>query len=282
MSYSPLRYPGGKRSIAKQLAEIITSNTPIDNYIEPFAGGAGAALFLLFNGHVKNIYLNDYDNFVSSFWYTLLHRKTDLVKLIKETRISITEYRKRKQIFNKKKNVSTLQKGFTTLFLNRCNRSGILKAGPIGGYNQDGDWKINARFNKEKIIEKIELIYSKRNNIHVYNEDAVSLMKNTIPTFGLDLTKTIIYLDPPYFEQGPSLYRMSYNNEQHIQLRDHLTNELNVNWILSYDNVPYINDLYKGTRINGISKNHFANKAKLGKELIILSDNCKLNINFDE
>lgn len=278
MVYSPLRYPGGKRFISSKLMKIIESNGPIDNYIEPFAGGAGAALHLLFNNKVKNILLNDYDNFISSFWSAILNQKTSLVKLISKTRVSIRHYKKRKQIFNDIQNTSTLQTAFTTLYLNRCNRSGILRAGPIGGYDQKGTWKINARFNKKEIIKKIEDIFEKRNRIRIFNEDAVSFLRNTMPTLGLDLTKTLVYLDPPYYEQGPSLYRTFYNNEQHTELKEYLTDELNVKWVLSYDDVPYINELYEGTRINGIRKNHFANKTKLGKEIVILSDNC----NFED
>lgn len=44
---------------------------------------------------------------------------------------------------------SMLEIGFATFFLNRTNRSGILKAGVIGGKAQLGKWKIDVRFNKK-------------------------------------------------------------------------------------------------------------------------------------
>lgn len=279
MIYSPLRYPGGKRLLTKHLVEILNTNGPIDNYIEPFAGGAGAALSLLLNGHVKKIFLNDFDNFIYNFWKSLIHKKTNFIKLIRNEKISITQYKRHKEILKKNKNVTDIQKGFTTLYLNRCNRSGILNAGPIGGFEQNGKWKINARFNKKNIIERIETIHLKRKDINIFNEDAIDFLRNVLPTLNLDMTKTMIYLDPPYYEQGPSLYRTFYNTTQHIELKEYLTNELNVKWILSYDDVPFINSLYNGTRINGIRKNHFANKTKLGREIIIVSDNCKVKDN---
>jgi len=99
---------------------------------------------------------------------------------------------------------------------------------------------------------------------------------------GLDFDRTLIYLDPPYFEQGPKLYRTYYKNDQHTELKDFLMHELNIKWVLSYDDVPHINKLYSGSRINDYQKSHFVNKAKVGKELIIVSDNCLLPANHEQ
>ncbi|MFW6016569.1 MAG: DNA adenine methylase [bacterium] len=282
--YSPLRYPGGKASLLNFLRSVINYNSPIDTYIEPFAGGAGAALGLLINGSINKIIINDADEFIYKFWDSILRNKEKFIRKVENTPVNVKEYYKQKEILTnpKKRNSSSnLAIGFSTFYLNRCNRSGILRSGPIGGYNQNGKWKIDARFNKTDLIKRIELINKFRNNIEVYNCDALDFLNEILPNLNIDLKKTLIYLDPPYYNQGPELYRKFYNNGQHAELRDFLLNVIKTKWVLSYDDVPQINELYNGIRINGYSKSHFANKAKIGKELIIFSDNCVLPESYE-
>ncbi len=276
---SPLRYPGGKSSLLDFLTSIIHFNAPIVNYIEPFAGGAGAALGLLFRNEVQRIFLNDADDYIHKFWNSILNQNSEFIQRIEDSKINIEQYLEYKELLNKKNTLpvsSDLDIGFAFFFLNRCNRSGILRSGPIGGYSQNGKWKIDARFNKPDLIKRISLISKFKDRIQIYNLDAIDFLRDVVPNLGLDLTKTISYLDPPYYVAGPDLYRIFYRKTNHEDLRTYLKEEFIVKWILSYDDDLFIRDLYDGTRINGFSKNHFANKAKIGKELIIASDNCNL------
>jgi DNA adenine methylase len=172
---SPLRYPGGKSFLSKFLVDVIDYNYPIDTYIEPFAGGAGAALALLINNHVKQIILNDADDLIYKFWHVTLNRSKELAEKIKATPINIKEWKKQKAILSNK-HADDLDIAFATLFLNRCNRSGIIfTGGPIGGYEQAGTWKVDARFNKENIIDRIKTIAQYKGQIKIYNFDAMQL-----------------------------------------------------------------------------------------------------------
>lgn len=277
--YTPLRYPGGKSSLLRYLSQIVEYNAPIETYIEPYAGGAGAAIGLLLNNRVQNIILNDADELVYHFWYSLLNEKTELINKIKETPVNIDQYRIQKSILFdtlERQKASSLMIGFSTFYVNRCNRSGILRSGPIGGYNQTGSWKIDARFNKPALIERIEKIYNHRKKIKIFNMDAIVFLKTILPSLDINSLNSLVYLDPPYYMHGPELYRKYYKKQQHDELRDFLLNKTDFKWILSYDDVPYINEIYTGYRINGKPMNHFAYKAKLGKELIIVSDDCLL------
>jgi len=277
--YSPLRYPGGKSSLLKYLSDIVRLNSPIETYIEPYAGGAGAVLGLLFNDHIERVILNEYDDAIYKFWYVVLNNTKNLTKKIRHIQINVKEWKKQKAILNNYDlgaKTSDLEIGFSAFYLNRCNRSGILKAGPIGGNYQLSDWKIDARFNKEDLIERIKRIAVYKNRIKLFNLDAIDFLKNHLPKLNLDVKKTFVYLDPPYFEKGSMLYRYYYSNNDHIKLQKFLKNKLKTKWVLSYDDVPFIHSLYKGTNKNKISMNHFAYKAKVGKELIIASDNCIL------
>ena len=110
---------------------------------------------LLLNGTVKNIVINDYDKAIYSFWRAILEDSKRLVSLIKNTEVTVEEWYRQKNIYNNFNTKYSLELGFATFFLNRTNRSGILNAGPIGGYRQNGNYLIDARYNKEKSIEKI-------------------------------------------------------------------------------------------------------------------------------
>jgi len=282
---SPLRYPGGKSFLINFLSEIIECNKPVETYVEPFAGGAGAALGLLINGKVKNIIINDADKLIYSFWYTLLNKPEYLIKKIKITPINIEIYNElRKQVFRStsKKEISIYKIGFAVFYVNRCNRSGILRSGPIGGYAQNSEWKIDARFNKKDLIERIVKINRFRDKIKLYNKDAVAFLRDLCLNDELDTNKTIIYLDPPYYEKGPSLYIKYFKDFQHEELRNFLMNGLKSKWVLSYDDVKEINNLYHASTKQGYHKAHFAYKAKVGKELVVFSDNCKIPYNIEK
>ena len=182
-----------------------------------------------------------------------------------------------KEIYKKReiKKYSTLDLGFTAFYLNRCSRSGILTAGPIGGLEQKSKWKINCRFNKENLIERIQVIARLRERISIYNLDAINLIEYLINNDIVKKERSLIYLDPPYVEKGGMLYRRNYEVYDHKRLNTYLKKQYDLKWVLSYDDDPLIHDLYKGIKKNGLKVNHFASKAKIGKELLILSDKCK-------
>lgn len=277
--FSPLRYPGGKTSLLAYLVKIIELNRPIETYIEPYAGGAGAALGLLFKGYVEKIILNEYDEAIYKFWHAILHNTEDFLKKIRNVRININVWKRQKKLLNNyylNEKIPKLKIAFAMFYLNRCNRSGILEAGPIGGKSQLSEWRIDARFNKKGLTQRIKKIAIYKNKIKLFNLDAIDFMKNHLTNLNLRFQRTLIYLDPPYFEKGHKLYRHYYKEQDHKELQKFLKNEIKAKWVLSYDDVPFINHLYNNTNKNEISMNHFAFKAKIGKELIIASDNCAL------
>ena len=149
---SPLRYPGGKTQLSRYVRHLLDINNVHNTYIEPFAGGFGVALELLFNNDVEQIVMNDFDPSIYSIWNMILHNRDEFISLIKNTPITIEEWFYQKDIRNKLKNDSnSIENAFATFFLNRTNVSGIISAGPIGGLKQQGKYKIDCRFNKEKL-----------------------------------------------------------------------------------------------------------------------------------
>ncbi|HHJ8305885.1 TPA: DNA adenine methylase, partial [Streptococcus pyogenes] len=180
---SPLRYPGGKSQVYDYVRELVIANDAI-TYIEPYMGGMGIALKLLLNNNVHKIMVNDYDKAIYAFWYSVLNYTEQLIEKINTTPITIDEWKLQREVQKNKNNCDDLLTlGFSTLFLNRTNRSGIIKAGVIGGLKQDGNYKLDCRFNKEKTIKKIKLIASYKKQIKLYNMDAEKFIR-------LNITKT--------------------------------------------------------------------------------------------
>lgn len=268
--YSPLRYPGGKTFLAPLLSNIIEKKRLRNaTYIEPYAGGAGAALALLCQNKVEQVVINDFDRAIYSFWRSAIYESERFVDAIRSTPVTVKEWRKQKAIYSNTK-ARRFDLGFATFFLNRTNMSGILDGGPIGGIAQTGKWKINARFYKETLVGRIEQLGALRDRIEVYNKDGVDLIEDY-----LDRDNVIVYLDPPYFEKGATLYLNHYEAPDHIRLAGVLNSSPKSNWVLTYDNQRQIRQLYPLRRIVQYSLLYKAYKQRKGKEILILSDSIR-------
>lgn len=276
MHYSPLRYPGGKNRLSPFIAKICVENNINGHYVEPYSGGASVALFLLFEGFVNQITINDYDRSIYAFWYCVLNKTNELCEKLIKTSITIEEWYIQKEIQKNKKNANILSLGFSTLFLNRTNRSGIINAGAIGGLKQNGNYLIDCRFNKESLIKKIKLIASKKKQIRLYKKDALKLIDFIENESILKRDNNyIFYFDPPYFEKGSSLYMNHYQKKHHRKVSQRIQKINDLNWIVSYDNVTSIKELYKGNSKKEYTLTHSANKSKEGKEVLFFSPNLK-------
>ncbi len=240
--FTPLRYPGGKGRLGPWIAELLRHNDISGGwYVEPYAGGCGAALFLLIQGYVDRIVINDADPVIFSFWKAVTEQPNELIAKIKSTRVSMTTWRAQREILTAAAEHSQLDVAFATFFLNRTNRSGILAGGVIGGKSQSGDWKLGARYNKEDLIERIRVIGKLSKRITVYGLDAIDLLDTIEPNLP---GKSLIYLDPPYFQKGAQLYRNFYSPEDHSAIAERVA-KLKSPVIVTYDNAPEIGALYR-------------------------------------
>ncbi|HEX04758.1 MAG TPA: DNA adenine methylase [Bacteroidetes bacterium] len=239
---TPLRYPGGKTKYTDLFIDIITANH-LENctFVEVFAGGAGAAISLLLKGYVNSLLLNDLDIAIYSFWKSVKEYPDEFIKLVRNTRVSMAEWKRQKTIYERKDKSDALALGFATFYLNRCNRSGILGARPIGGMEQKGAYKINSRYNKITSINKINAIAKHANNIEIFNLDGVSFLKLIEKQY--ENQKYLLYLDPPYYQKGPALYLNHFRHDDHLALRDAIL-ECTFPWVLSYDYNEKIVDMY--------------------------------------
>ena len=217
--FTPFRYPGGKSKIAPMVRKTIKANN-IKNVIfcEPFSGGAGVAIDLLMNGFVDEIILNDYDIAIYSVWHSILYDTERLLFAIENVAIDINEWKKQKDIYSslKDSNEHSFELAFATFFLNRTNVSGVITGGPIGGIDQKGKYKLDCRFNKKALMDKISAIASKRDKISFYHMDASELISSVLTK--MDPSRLFVMFDPPYYKQGESLYKNAFQKEDHVRL----------------------------------------------------------------
>jgi DNA adenine methylase len=273
--YSPLRYPGGKGKVAEYFKDLFRENSLYDGiYIEPYAGGASVALSLLFGEYVSKVVINDIDRSIYAFWYSVLYRTDELCKLIRDTEVTVANWQVQKTIQKNRNRYGLLKLGFSTFFLNRTNRSGILNAGVIGGLAQEGGWKINARYNKADLMKRIERIASYKNKIDLHNVDALKLVKSLSKSLP---QKSIFFLDPPYYQKGKELYLNFYEPEDHKKIAEEIKKVENQKWIITYDSVVAISKLYKNFRQKKFILNYSAGVSNKGQEIMIFSNNIRVS-----
>ena len=242
MYYSPLRYPGGKGKLAKFMELIINQKGYRGGtYIEPFAGGAGIAIELLQKDIVSKIVINDYDKGIWSFWKAILTDTNRFISEIRNVPLTMNEWEKQRAICLNNNKEYSFELGFATFYMNRTNRSGIIKGGVIGGLQQTGKWKIDARFNRESLISRIESIAFRKKDICLYNEDIRTFIEQYIPFYE---NKTLIYFDPPYFKKGKQLYMNYFGLDDHKIIESVIKKNVACDWIVTYDNTPEIREIY--------------------------------------
>lgn len=266
---SPLRYPGGKLKVVDYIKRLFEVNDLVGGtYIEPYAGGASVALSLLFDKYAGKIKINDKDRAIYAFWYAVLNETDALCRMINDTPVTMDVWQVQHEVQKHKTEVDLLELGFSTFFLNRTNRSGILNGGVIGGKEQTGDYKIDARYNKRDLIERIEKVAGYADLIELTNMDAVALLKRYKRT---PAAKTFCYLDPPYHVKGRDLYLNYYNDDDHRAIAETIK-RYKGKWIISYDAVDFIKELYGDYRQKEYYLSYSAGNRSKGKEIMVYSD----------
>jgi DNA adenine methylase len=263
---SPLRYPGGKSAMSGLLSQLRRINgLGYQALAEPFAGGAGASLTLLYLEEAPEIFINDADSAIHDFWWAVLNRSGSFLKMIARKRTSMAEWRRQRATYRDRTVRSRLRRGFAAFYLNRCNRSGIIKnGGPIGGIKQGGEWKLGARYNKQELILRCQKITEFRDRIHVSGNDGIQFIKESNPD------NTFYFIDPPYFKKGKTLYLNTLDEDYHFALAAQLKSMRKASWILTYDDCAEIRKMYRGwAQIRPFTLRYVAAERRSGKEILI-------------
>lgn len=264
---TPLRYPGGKTQLAPFVTELMRENDLLQSvYCEPFAGGAGIACRLLLNGTVSEAWINDIDPSIHAFWYSVLNSTDELCELVTKATLNMPEWY-RQRALQSDGNATTLQLGFSTLYLNRTNRSGILRGGVIGGKEQKGNYPLDCRFDRADLVRKIRRIALYRKQIHLSQTDARLYIGSALKKLP---AHALVNVDPPYYRAGPDLYTNSYKHNDHAALA-RAVRAMPHRWMLTYDDAPEIRAMYPGLTQYRKTLNYYAQVKRAAVELLVLS-----------
>lgn len=270
MYYSPLRYPGGKGKLASFMEYMIDQlGHRGGTYIEPFAGGAGIAMELLLRNVVSRIVINDYDKAVWSFWKAILTETDRFVEEIRTVPLTVDEWQKQHEILVTQNDKYSFELGFAAFYLNRTNRSGIIKGGVIGGQEQAKDWKMDVRFKREELITRVQRIAARKKDIKLYNKDVNSFIKNYVPLYE---ENALIYFDPPYYKKGQQLYMNFFNYKDHVRIEQEIREHVNCDWIITYDYEPQIEEIYHNYNLRLYDLNYSVSTKRKANELMIFKD----------
>jgi DNA adenine methylase len=269
-----MRYPGGKTSMLDLVATMLRLNgLERGHYAEPYAGGCGLALSLLYGGFVTDIHVNDLDPAIWSFWHCVLTKTDALVAMIETTPITVEEWRRQRAIYRSADLNEPLSLGFSAFFLNRTNRSGVIGSGGlIGGLGQTGAYLMDCRFNREDLARRIERVARYSDRIHLTNLDGLDFLdrcRAKLPP------NSFLFIDPPYFRKGPELYTNFYKPDDHAKLAAKVLS-MDRPWVVTYDDVAEIRRLYRDRRQYGFGINYSLNEKRVGAELLVVSKGLRV------
>jgi DNA adenine methylase len=269
--YTPLRYPGGKRKLVNYFKLLFQNNDLLGGrYVEPFAGGAAVAIALLLDGFVSEVWINDIDPGIYSFWLCVKNSPEELCRRLHDAVVTVDEW-ERQRVVQSVEDPDRLDLAFSTLFLNRTNRSGVIRGGIIGGRRQSGALRLDVRFNRRELIARIERIADKSKSLHVSGIDAQEVIKELAPS----TLPTLIFLDPPYYRNKTKLYRDDYISSDHQSLATTIRN-LDIPWALTYNNCTEICELYRGLRSLTYDLHYAAARRYQGSEVMFFSGHLEL------
>jgi DNA adenine methylase len=272
--FTPLRYPGGKRRLAQVVMRLLDANDLTDiEYAESHAGGASIALALLLNEYASTIHINDLSRVVYAFWYCVLNDSEELCRRIEQVNVTMDEWRRQRAVYDRGDTADLDELGFAAFFLNRTNRSGIIDGGVIGGQDQDGQWPIDARFNRAELIQRIRRIARYNSRIRLYQLDALDFTNRVVSRFGRN---SLAFFDPPYIDNADDeLYLNNYEIADHVALAARVE-RLRTPWIVTYDEAALEQEMFENQRRIVYWLHYTSQDRYEGKEVMYLSGNLEV------
>lgn len=264
----PFRYPGGKFYALNLLRPFLCVEH--DEFREPFVGGGT----VFFNKPKSSFnWINDIDKELITT-YQVMSNPILRKELVNALGKEIASKERWKEIFCwKPKN--SFEIALRYYYLNRTSFSGKLISAAWG-------YRPKRSLPPERWQERILPCGSKLEGVKITNYDFEQVI--TAPSSGKQI---FMFLDPPYFKPPKKKhYRNGFTIDDHMRLARVLKNT-KYKFLLTYDDVDEIHNLYKWANINEV--NFFyrvdnaqvqAGQRRLGFELVITNYDTTKQLNL--
>lgn len=139
-----------------------------------------------------------------------------------------------------------------------------MDGGPIGGIEQRGKWKLDARYNMPELARRCSKVAEYADRIKVSKLDGVKFIADR------SSEQVFFLIDPPYYVKGPKLYLNRLAHEYHERLAAQLSRMSDAAWVLTYDDCPEIRTMYEGwAHVKPYSLRYSASERRGGREILI-------------
>lgn len=252
-----IRYPGSKDKIARRIIREFPEHVATQifqrkklEYREPFFGGGaiGFRLFRVLPSHAS-VWLNDKDYGMVCLWNAVKDQPEELIQEVERFRPTVDDFYKFREE-DGRRDMDPVITGFRKFALHQISFSGLgAKAGgPIGGRKQSSEYNVDCRWHATRHsndIRENHRLLTRFASVRISCKD-FTLLTDDAPEHAF------IYADPPYYEKGPELYAHSMDDADHQRLAGSLR-KCRAPWVLSYDDHPFVRDLYGWAKIQSVA-----------------------------
>jgi len=262
------RYPGGKAKLQQKIIPKLGNIANLE-YREPFFGGGSIGIAVL-DQRPASVWINDFDDGIAALWQSVIYYPALLKEQIRQLKPSVAAFDQIKsELSSKVPSCDSADQianfGLKKLAIHQLSYSGLgTKAGgPLGGKHQRSKYKIDSRWSPNYMCAQIDLIHAKFAGLEVCctSVDFMALIEDTS-------RRAIVFLDPPYWEKGSSLYQHAFSDADHQRLADALR-VTEHHWVLTYDDCPQIRALYNWATIEVLEVKYSIAGSHTKNELLI-------------
>jgi DNA adenine methylase len=271
---SLFRYPGGKHRLSGAITQRLTALCTEDTteYFEPcFGAGNVGITFLSQNPKIKSAWINDRDPGVACLWNAVIHSPGELIEKIKRFTPSVSAFDGFKsQLLGIPEEFDpyNVEVGFMKLAVHLMSYGalGTRAGGPLGGKKQESKDAVDSRWSAEYRCRRVEELHRLLTSIDLIGGGCTCL--DFFHPLMEASRASIVYLDPPYFDKGNDLYQFPFSQTDHERLAN-ILRVAHFPWVLSYDDHPEVNEMYRGTLIQPIPAKYTVGSVRQKTELII-------------
>lgn len=254
MLNSPIRWVGGKSRLRKHIIPLIPPHTC---YVELFAGGA----WVLFGKQPSPVeVLNDIDQELINFFRILKRQPEDLINSFAWELASRAEFERLAQ--TDPATLSEVERAHRFYYLIMAGWGGELDYPRFQTSISDGGHGNRLIGALKHLHQRLQPVYERLRTVIIENLSWEECIER------YDRAKVVMYLDPPYPQNGCNYkYNMQdWRDHQRLAMRLATTK---CKWLLSSYDVPEVRRMYEGYNIIPIQSYSGMNTKKNGAERVV-------------